>query len=792
MRKPGKIILAILSFLIFILAGSVIYIAYPDVHPLGSVSIMVSRGALIQKSANILEPWKINRESFDIGVNSRQKHDLAQVIYYQEGLSEGNDLLRKTIPAFFQEVTWTNHRSISVPDLGIIERVRFNFSGMGQLLSFDLEIPDSVKLDSISIGDARKTAELFLNTYYKNNQGKLIFDQSSTIEQDDRTDYQFVWKGKLSKPVLDFTVKIKISGNRVSSFGLNFQLPSPPVPKEIRTQDIIATVLEVSVYLFFIIFTLIVAFKRIRNYEISFRFSLYVVFLLVISYLPELFLSVGDEPLWQHIIVTILMILFMGIVLFVSWAVGESITREQWNEKFIELDLYTHGYLLNSRQGYAVIRGIFFGTVSFALLSLLLWILQRYIKFTFDLEGYNLSGLASDNPALSLMGSGMRKAIFLFPSVFLLLVPYLYQKKIKTLLCIIVGAIPIAIILYNVITPIYLALPIVVLMLSILIWVLIQYDALTAFASLVVFLSVDSGMVLFYSQALSSTVLIIFLVLLGVYALTAITTRDKQVDIDALSPGLVAYINERKRLKKELDVAREVQQSFLPQSNPVIPGLEITSECIPASEVGGDYYDFIHLNDTCLGIALGDVSGKGTHAAFYMTLAKGFLRALTKSSLSPAHVLNAMNQLFYENTRRNAFISMIYTVFDVNAGKVILARSGHDPVIHYSTRDKKSYLVQAKGIALGLDRGDIFNKIIEEVEIPLIKDDIFILYTDGFTEAMNKNHEEYGTERLLTLITHHAGSSAAELRNLIFKDVTQFRGKAIQHDDMTIVIVKVK
>ena len=215
MRKPGKIILAILSFLIFILAGSVIYIAYPDVHPLGSVSIMVSRGALIQKSANILEPWKINRESFDIGVNSRQKHDLAQVIYYQEGLSEGNDLLRKTIPAFFQEVTWTNHRSISVPDLGIIERVRFNFSGMGQLLLFDLEIPDSVKLDSISIGDARKTAELFLNTYYKNNQGKLIFDQSSTIEQDDRTDYQFVWKGKLSKPVLDFTVKIKISGNRV-------------------------------------------------------------------------------------------------------------------------------------------------------------------------------------------------------------------------------------------------------------------------------------------------------------------------------------------------------------------------------------------------------------------------------------------------------------------------------------------------------------------------------------------------------------------------------------------------
>ena len=80
----------------------------------------------------------------------------------------------------------------------------------------------------------------------------------------------------------------------------------------------------------------------------------------------------------------------------------------------------------------------------------------------------------------------------------------------------------------------------------------------------------------------------------------------------------------------------------------------------------------------------------------------------------------------------------------------------------------------------------------KEVEIPLIKDDIFILYTDGFTEAMNKNHEEYGTERLLTLITHHAGSSAAELRNLIFKDVTQFRGKAIQHDDMTIVIVKVK
>ena len=121
--------------------------------------------------------------------------------------------------------------------------------------------------------------------------------------------------------------------------------------------------------------------------------------------------------------------------------------------------------------------------------------------------------------------------------------------------------------------------------------------------------------------------------------------------------------------------------SFLPKENPILKGIDIASICIPAFEVGGDYYDFIRLGKNKLGIIIGDVSGKGTQAAFYMTLTKGFLKAIAKHTDSPAEVLTKMNELFYENVERGRFISMIYAVVDLENKLIRIARAGHNPVI---------------------------------------------------------------------------------------------------------------
>jgi sigma-B regulation protein RsbU (phosphoserine phosphatase) len=789
MFKISKVLFWVGVVLVFILSVGIIFIVYPDTHPLGAIRITVPREEIINRSAEILADWNIESGVFKIRMDSRQKRDLTRAVYKQYGLAEGNRILREKIPSFFQEVVWVNRDHKAIHNLGVIDRINFNFSGEGDLLYFNLEISDSVDLAPVSLEDARVQAQLFFDRYYSGKQGVLEFDQFSKLEQYARTDYQFTWKGKISDPQIDLSLKIKISGDKVSFYELNFQLP---VPMQRDTSDIIGTILEVCIYIFFVIFTLLVAYKRSRNYEISFRYALYAALVLTLFFLPELIFNLFEDDIWQLIIGISVSVIFLGLVLFISWAVGESVSREVWNDKFYELDLYSHGYLLNSRQGYAILRGIWFGVITFAVISMLFWITQKMITFNTSLEGDSLEYLSSKAPVFSLMAYGMRKSLFIFTSVFLLLTALIYQKTDNRFISAFICAFPLAVLLGGSINPLYIGLPLAWLAFTILIWVFIRFTALSGFIALLTFVCFEFGLIFFYSEALPWILFIAFFILLGSYALIAISTPDSAVDADSLSPELVAYINERKRLKQELEIAREVQMSFLPQTSPVIEGLDIASDCRPASEVGGDYYDFILLEEECLGIALGDVSGKGTQAAFYMTLTKGFLRALTRISLSPALILNEMNQLFYENTRRNAFISMIYAVFNMNSKKVILARSGHDPVIHYHADKQQASLITSKGIALGLDKGKVFGEIIEEVTITLLKDDTFIFYTDGFTEAMNKSQEQYGQERLMQIVTKQAGRSANDLMRIIFEDVDLFCAKEKKHDDMTIVIVKIK
>jgi serine phosphatase RsbU (regulator of sigma subunit) len=207
--------------------------------------------------------------------------------------------------------------------------------------------------------------------------------------------------------------------------------------------------------------------------------------------------------------------------------------------------------------------------------------------------------------------------------------------------------------------------------------------------------------------------------------------------------------------------------------------------------VGGDYYDFINLKERRLGVVVGDVSGKGTQAAFFMTLTKGFVHALAEVSNSPSAVLTQVNKLFYENVDRGVFISMVYGVFDTARHTLTLARAGHNPVIMRKTKADQVQVVNPMGLALGLDAGETFSKSIQEVTIPFQSGDLFVFYTDGFPEAMNKTMEEFGEERLCQTVQKYAPGSAAEIMEGIFAEMRLFVGKAKQHDDMTIVVVKI-
>jgi len=244
-------------------------------------------------------------------------------------------------------------------------------------------------------------------------------------------------------------------------------------------------------------------------------------------------------------------------------------------------------------------------------------------------------------------------------------------------------------------------------------------------------------------------------------------------------------------MQQQLEVARQVQMSFLPRMMPGINGLDVAAKCIPAFEVGGDYFDFVQLDDRRLGVAIGDVSGKGTKAAFYMTLLKGFLRALARSSQSPATILKEINTLFYENASRDAFISMIYGVFDLDARELIMARSGHNPVLLHRTQNNSIDTIVCDGLALGLDKGPLFDEKMQERSVTFMPGDVFIFYTDGITEARNKDTEEFGEERLEKALMNYAPGEANAILDGIYKEVQKFKKKAELEDDMTMVVVKI-
>jgi sigma-B regulation protein RsbU (phosphoserine phosphatase) len=267
--------------------------------------------------------------------------------------------------------------------------------------------------------------------------------------------------------------------------------------------------------------------------------------------------------------------------------------------------------------------------------------------------------------------------------------------------------------------------------------------------------------------------------------------KESVEQMEEYIPPYMARAMEQERMKQELEIARRVQRSFLPRRKPQIEKIDIAAVCVPANEVGGDYYDFIPMGPHRIGLVIGDVSGKGVSAAFYMALMKGFLRAEAANLDSPKSILSKVNARFYENSDPNVFISMVYGVLDSRQRTLTYARAGHNPVILHRTAEGTSQSFSPPGLALGLDNGQIFDRVIAEETIRLDAGDVLVFYTDGFTEASNWRKEEFGEERLLALIEKNKEKDAAGIISSIEEEIRSFIGETAQWDDMTMVVAKI-
>jgi phosphoserine phosphatase RsbU/P len=267
-----------------------------------------------------------------------------------------------------------------------------------------------------------------------------------------------------------------------------------------------------------------------------------------------------------------------------------------------------------------------------------------------------------------------------------------------------------------------------------------------------------------------------------------IATFADHVTIAIENSRLIEESIERERLQQELMVAQKVQKKLLPQQLPVLEKFDLDAFSSPAFEVGGDYFDIVSLDDERLGIVVGDVSGKGVSAAFYMAELKGIFQALSKSCRSAREFLIRANNALYGSIEKSAFISLIYAIIDLRQSTVQLSRAGHCPMIH--VQNGAARLHRPTGIGLGLTGAALFDDVIEEETVRLEVGDICAFYTDGITEARNTAGEEYGSDRLIHLIRANKTLSTRRLRELILEDVSTFIENRSFDDDLTIVILK--
>ncbi|MEO0557536.1 MAG: SpoIIE family protein phosphatase [Bacteroidota bacterium] len=256
---------------------------------------------------------------------------------------------------------------------------------------------------------------------------------------------------------------------------------------------------------------------------------------------------------------------------------------------------------------------------------------------------------------------------------------------------------------------------------------------------------------------------------------------------------LFAEALERERLARELALAREVQERLLPQTLPVIQGLDLAATEHPAREVGGDYFDAVALSDDCAGVLVADVSGKGAAAAFYMAEMKGIFQAGSRLTRSPGAFLAQANEALSPSLQRGAFVSATYAVIDAEAGTIALARAGHCPAILARDADREDggrWLLRGDGLAIGLDRrGMLFRQTLREQTVQLAPGDALILFTDGLVEARNAAGEEYGYDRLADAVARYRCTRAGTLRDNVLNDVRQWVGDREFDDDVTLFVI---
>jgi len=244
---------------------------------------------------------------------------------------------------------------------------------------------------------------------------------------------------------------------------------------------------------------------------------------------------------------------------------------------------------------------------------------------------------------------------------------------------------------------------------------------------------------------------------------------------------------EKQRLEQELTLAHQIQQRFWPDKLPTIEGISISGISVPALQVGGDYYDFIPIGQNQLGMTVGDISGKGVPAALLMATLRAMLRTQVENRHSVSDTIFLVNNAIFRDTSDEKFLTLFYCVLDTETQNLTYVNAGHTPGFLYNMHSKEEKYLEIGGTLVGFLENFPFQEGYESLD----SGSVLLLYSDGATDALNPQNEEFGAERLYSLIRENSHLNARDLIGLIYQKVVEFSNGTQQFDDITMIALKI-
>ena len=252
-----------------------------------------------------------------------------------------------------------------------------------------------------------------------------------------------------------------------------------------------------------------------------------------------------------------------------------------------------------------------------------------------------------------------------------------------------------------------------------------------------------------------------------------------------LDPGLTMA-------ERELAIAEHLQASLFPRKVPQVPGYDLAAWFRPSRSVGGDYYDLVEIDKEHLGLLVADVSGRGIPASIVMTETRALVKSEMIRSISPVGTLARVNRVLHQDIKRGMFVTMFYAILDIPKATLTCVSAGHNPMLLCRGKSNSLDLINPNGIALGIDRGPLFERTLRERKVELQPGDRVTFYNDGVVEAMNEKNQIFGQERLHLKAKELSDLSSADFVQFLMRDVDHHRGDAPQHDDIAIVTCRYK